>query len=391
MFAWGCRSLFLPLAWDSEAGRELQAFWGLPPAFLLRQSPFGGGRTCGKGWKGVLGCCPGRLDSSRAFLGGQEKGVKTRGSDVNWGTPRSLGEGGTLRWGGSGWVANGGVLAGCRPAEGPKAAPKFTGRGQLQGLKGTERALRHLLPPFSAIPQKAFVIQPAKTKTCKILALPFVCCFGCPEEGWELVPILLFPKVSGLCAGEGETLLETVRMRRAESSPRCEPSCRAEVVVGRGFASAGFCMELLEKRSLWGAPGAVSWKDGGRLGQAPGDPLDTWSIAHRRCRGTNLCAEKQQPNSGDFSPFPFKFRLAHPSPVRGFQGRARQLRQRWKGGNGAVPLHLRALLPPLTRPGLPEEPLCCREGGFSFSRAPRSRAVVYFSVVTVLASGANDK
>ncbi|RLV91665.1 hypothetical protein DV515_00014052 [Chloebia gouldiae] len=106
-------------------------------------------------------------------------------------------------------------------------------------------------------------------------------------------------------------------------------------------------MELLEKRSLWGAPGAVSWKDGGRLGQAPGDHLDTWSIAHRRCRGTNLCAEKQRPN------------------------RARQLRQRWKGGNGAVPLHLRALLLPLTRPGLPEEPLCCREGGFSFSRAPR--------------------
>ncbi|RLV86205.1 hypothetical protein DV515_00015933 [Chloebia gouldiae] len=60
-------------------------------------------------------------------------------------------------------------------------------------------------------------------------------------------------------------------------------------------------MELLEKRTLWGAPGAVSWKDGERFRQALGDHLDThldrWSIAQRRCRGTNLCAEKQQPNS----------------------------------------------------------------------------------------------
>ncbi|RLV92058.1 hypothetical protein DV515_00013895 [Chloebia gouldiae] len=60
-------------------------------------------------------------------------------------------------------------------------------------------------------------------------------------------------------------------------------------------------MELLEQRSLWGAPGAVSWKDGGSCWQGPGDHLDThldtWSIAQRRCRGTNLCAGKQQPNS----------------------------------------------------------------------------------------------
>ncbi|XP_050826463.1 uncharacterized protein LOC115484799 isoform X3 [Serinus canaria] len=51
------------------------------------------------GLKEALRCCPGQLDSFCAFFGGEEKGVKTRGSDAIWGTPRSLGERATLRWG----------------------------------------------------------------------------------------------------------------------------------------------------------------------------------------------------------------------------------------------------------------------------------------------------
>nr|XP_041568279.1 vegetative cell wall protein gp1-like [Taeniopygia guttata] len=54
-----CRSQFLPLACDSEAGRGLHAFWGLPPLSCCGRVPFGGdggveraGREC---WAAVQG------------------------------------------------------------------------------------------------------------------------------------------------------------------------------------------------------------------------------------------------------------------------------------------------------------------------------------------------
>ncbi|XP_057890740.1 nascent polypeptide-associated complex subunit alpha, muscle-specific form-like [Melospiza georgiana] len=93
-------SVPLPLAAPGPGQRGwggTSTLLGAAPPFLLQQNPFLRAWTCGKGLEEALRCCPGQSDSFCAFFRGQEKGVKTRGSDAFWGIPRSPGEGAPLR------------------------------------------------------------------------------------------------------------------------------------------------------------------------------------------------------------------------------------------------------------------------------------------------------
>ncbi|XP_054144009.1 uncharacterized protein LOC128944671 [Melozone crissalis] len=87
--------------WPGAArlGRNLNPSGAAPP-FLVAAESLSAGMDVWKGLGGsqaALRCCPGQSDSFCAFFRGQEKGVKTRGSDAFWGIPRSPGEGAPLR------------------------------------------------------------------------------------------------------------------------------------------------------------------------------------------------------------------------------------------------------------------------------------------------------